>query len=656
MSALHDLAAAAGLQVDWQDAMGKRQRVGDATLIAILAALGYPADTERRIAESRQQAEDDRRGGFLSADVDTPVTLPDGWPGATLVLEDGTERAVETGFRVDTIGYHRLVRGEDELRLAIAPPRCFAVEDAAGDRRVWAAAAQITSLRDARQTPFGDFGTLADTARALARAGADAVAISPTHALFPADPSRFSPYAPSSRLFHNVLLGDPALAGFAMGADSASELIDWQRSIPARLAILRQTWTKAGDRVREAVAGFRQHGGDELERHARFDALHAHFHTASGASGWQDWPAAFRDPAGEAVARFAGEHAGDVAFYAFAQWLAAQGLDAAQRAARDAGMAIGLIADLAVGQDPGGSHAWSRPDDLLTGLSVGAPPDLLGPDGQSWGITGFAPAALRRTGFDAFIATLRAAIDRAGGIRIDHALGLARLWVVPDGASAKDGAFLTMPETDLMRVIAIESVRARAVVIGEDLGTVPPGLRETMEHRAMLGMRVFQFERGDDGAFTPPGRYDRATASMTGTHDLPTVAGWWRGRDIDWTWDLGRSSRSADKAADLAIRGVDKAAFWSAAVTAGVADGPEPGADDTDRVVDVAMTFVGAAPSVLTIVPMEDIAGLIEQPNVPGTIDEHPNWRRRLPDPTGTILARPAVSRRIADLKAARTS
>ncbi|WP_375381310.1 4-alpha-glucanotransferase [uncultured Sphingomonas sp.] len=656
MTALHDLARAAGLQVDWQDALGKRQRVGDDTLVAILAALGYPADEDRAIADSRRRADDHGRGGFLSADVDTPVALPDGWAEATLVLEDGTERRVESGFSVAAIGYHRLIRGEEDVRLAIAPPRCFRVGDAAGGRRAWAAAAQITSLRDARTTPYGDLGTLAETVRALGRRGADAVAISPTHALFPADASRYSPYAPSSRLFHNILLGDPALAAMAVASDPGDELIDWSTAIPARLAQLRTAWRGAREPVRDAVALFRERGGGELERHARFDALHAHFFAASDARGWREWPSEYHDPAGDAVARFAEAHADDVAFYAFGQWLAAASLDAAQGAARQSGMAIGLVADLAVGMDPGGSHAWSRPDDLLVGLSIGAPPDLLGPDGQSWGITGFAPAALRRTGFDAFIATLRAAIGRAGGIRIDHALGLARLWVVPDGASAKEGAYLTMPMDDLMRIVAIESVKFRAIVIGEDLGTVPPGLRDAMDARAMLGMRVLQFERDGNGGFTPPRNYESGTAAMTGTHDLPTIAGWWRGRDIDWTWDLGRTSRAPDKAHDLATREEDKAAFWTAAVTAGVGEGIQPDRDEPDRAVDTAMAFVGATPSVLAIVPLEDIAGAIEQPNIPGTIDEHPNWRRRLAEPTEAILDRPAVARRIADLKAARTS
>uniref|UniRef100_UPI001575087A 4-alpha-glucanotransferase n=1 Tax=Sphingomonas bacterium TaxID=1895847 RepID=UPI001575087A len=413
-------------------------------------------------------------------------------------------------------------------------------------------------------------------------------------------------------------------------------------------------WAQAGEPVRDAVARFRRHGGDELERHARFDALHARFFAATGATGWQGWPAAYHDPAGAAVARFAGEASDEVAFHAFCQWLVGESLEAAQRAARAAGMAIGLIADLAVGMDSGGSHAWSRRDELLGGLSIGAPPDRLGPDGQDWGITGFSPTALRRTGFDAFIATLRAAIDRAGGIRIDHALGLSRLWVIPAGARSGDGVYLTMPMADLMRVIAIESTRARAIVIGEDLGTVPPGVREAMGERAMLGMRVLPFERDGDGRFVPPAGYGLETVAMTGTHDLPTIAGWWRARDIDWTWDLGRTSRAPDEAADRAARDDDKAAFWTAAVDARVAGGTEPSPDEADRAVDAAVAFVGSTASVLAIVPMEDIAGVVEQPNVPGTIDEHPNWRRRMPAATAQVLARPGVVARIAGLAAGR--
>lgn len=669
MSALHDLATAAGLSIDWQDALGKPQRVSDEALVAILDALDLPAGSDAAIRESRAQVtqlhQDDCR--FLSADVGAAIPLPArcARPGAAeLVLEDGTTQRVAIEERagaltiagVDTPGYHRLRLADREIQLAVAPRHCFRVGDAAPGRRIWGPAVQIPALRDDRASAYGDFGTLTESARAFAARGADALAISPMHALFPADPSRFSPYAPSSRLFLNVLFGDPARIGAPMPDQLGEALIDWQSAIPARMRWLREAFDHAGQGVHDAVAAYAAKGGAELTRHARYDALHAHFFALNGATGWQGWSSDYHDPDSAAVERFAAEHEADVRFYLFLQWLAKTSLDAAQQAATEAGMALGLIADLAVGMDGGGSHAWSRRDELLTGLSIGAPPDLLGPDGQNWGITGFSPHALQRTGFASFLATLRSALDHAGGIRIDHALGLRRLWVVPEGGSAKDGAYLRMPMEDMFRLLALESQRSRAVVIGEDLGTVPDGFRPAMDDKAMLGMRVLWFEREQDGAFVPPERWSAEAAAMTGTHDLATVAGWWAGRDIDWTWTLGRTSRAADEAADRAARAQERALLWDALAGAGVAEGNAPAPDDTRTVVDAAVRYVGETPSALALIPMEDIAGLVEQPNIPGTILEHPNWRRRMPGTTEAMLAEPDVSARIGLLNAARTA
>lgn len=661
MTPLHALASEAGLTIDWEDAAGDAQRVSDAALVAVLAALDLPADSAAAIADSRHRVQEQASEcGFFSADVGTPAELPAGCltPGhAELLLEDGSRRSLRIeGGRlpaIDVPGYHRLVQGERVLRLAIAPRRCFGIADAAGGKRLWGPAVQIAGLRDATPRAFGDFGSLAETARSFAAAGADALAISPVHALFPADASRYSPYAPSSRLFLNILYADPALAGAAVDEPASGALIDWADAIPTRLHQLRAAFAARSSAVRAKVAAYAQDGGDELLRHARFDALHAHFFEATGATGWQGWPAAFHDPDSDAVSAFAAEHSEEVDFYLFCQWLAKRSLDAAQRAATDGGMALGLIADLAVGMDGGGSHAWSRRNDLLTGLSLGAPPDLLGPEGQSWGITGFSPRALRRTGFEPYIATLRAALDHAGGIRIDHALGLRRLWVVPEGASPRDGAYLTMPLEDMLRVLAIESHRARAVVIGEDLGTVPEGFRPKMDERGMLGMRVLPFECDDDG-FLAPHRWSPEAAAMTGTHDLATVAGWWSGRDIDWNWRLGRTRPDAVEADDRATRGEERALLWQAFADAGITDAPEPAADAPAAAVDAAFDFVAGTPCALAILPIEDLIGAEEQPNLPGTIDEHPNWRRRMPAPTPELLARPEVDRRVARINTVR--
>ena len=514
------------------------------------------------------------------------------------------------------------------------------------DRRLWGAAVQVPSLRDDRALPFGDFGTVAATAHSFAKAGADALAISPAHALFPADARRFSPYAPSSRLFLNILFGDPALIGQSVPPSQASALIDWETAIPERLALLRRTFDGRTDAVKDAVAAFQRKGGKDLEHHAIYDALYDVFFQR-GAGGWQQWPAAYQDPDSAAVAEFAQKHRADVDFYIFAQWLAKTSLDAAQQAAVQGGMAIGLISDLAVGMDAGGSHVWSRRDDVLTGLSVGAPPDLLGPDGQNWGLTSFAPLALRRTGFAGFIATLRAALNHAGGIRIDHALGLRRLWVIPHGAASSEGAYLTYPLDDFLRVLAIESWRARAIVIGEDLGTVPEGLRPKLSERGVLGMRVLWFEREDDGGYIPAASWSREAVAMTGTHDLPTVAGWWSERDIDLTWSLGRSSQAKSEADDRTRRAGERERLWQVFAESGAAAADQPAPEDTQPVVDAALAHIGSTPSSLAILPAEDIFGLVEQPNLPGTLDEHPNWRRRMPDSTDAMLAQPAVAARV---------
>ncbi|OCW56974.1 4-alpha-glucanotransferase [Hoeflea olei] len=674
MTHLYELARAAGLQIDWQDAVGAPQRVGDDALRKVLAALDLPAGSDAEIEDSRERLHAAQRDiRFVSADIGERIGLPHGFgaPGeAELRLESGETVPVridqdEGGLSilpVDVPGYHDLAQGGGELRIAVAPRRCFSVADAAAGRKLWGPAVQVPSLRHAGHPGFGDFGALAEAARSFAAHGADVLAISPTHALFPADPGRFSPYSPSSRSFLNILFGDPALIGHPPEASGASggtiggstgEFIDWEHAIPARLQALRATFAARSDQVRSAVAAFRARGGQALEQHAVFDALHARFF-AEGAGGWQQWPSAYHDPEGAAVAEFAGRHSEEVDFYVFAQWLATASLEAAQKAATDAGMAVGLVSDLAVGMDPGGSHGWSRRDELLTGLSVGAPPDVLGPDGQNWGLTSFSPMALKRTCFEGFIATLRAGLSHAGGIRIDHALGLNRLWVVPQGGTADEGAYLHFPLEDMLRILAIESVRARAVVIGEDLGTIPPGLRDRLEAREVLGMRILWFEREWDGSFIAPERWQRQATAMTGTHDLPTVAGWWRGRDIDWTWRLGRSSRAENEAADREARAHDRARIWQAFEAAGSATGPQPGPDDTDTFADAALAHVGATACELAIVPMEDVLGLVEQPNLPGTIDEHPNWRRRMPGTTDALLAGPRVAARLARLDRSR--
>ncbi len=276
-------------------------------------------------------------------------------------------------------------------------------------------------------------------------------------------------------------------------------LIDWAQAARAKLALLRQMYESFIDDDHPALhadfARFRADGGELLAQHAVFETLHA-AQFEKGIGDWREWPVDLRNPTGAATTVFAASHEDEVRFHCFLQWLADRSIAIAHGTAREAGMRIGLIADLAVGTDTAGSHAWSRQGDILGGLAIGAPPDLFNPGGQNWGLTGFSPRALANGGFTPFLATVRAALRHAGGLRIDHVMGLARLWLIPDGAEPSDGAYLSYPLTDMLRrLLALESQRHQAIVVGEDLGTVPEGFRETLAAAGLHGMRVLWFER-----------------------------------------------------------------------------------------------------------------------------------------------------------------
>ncbi len=657
MSNLDTLAEAVGVARLWRDARGEDQRVTDEPLAAVLTALGYAADSDATIRASIERREDERRVPLLlTADAGWPTALPDALSDASmaeLIDEHGVSRrlAIAHGSLppVDAPGYYELAIAGRQLTLAVAPPRCFGIE-AVSNAKLWGPAVQIYALRDRAEQAFGGFGELASAAGTFGGLGADMLAISPVHALYPGSGSHVSPYSPSSRLFLNTAFADPALAGLPpLAPTPATGLIDWSSATPARLAGLRASYARVDETTKREIAIWAAGKGEALQRHALFDALFCRF-LPDGAYSWHGWPAAYHDADGEAARAFAQDNADEIGFHLFAQWLADKGLACAQANARDAGMALGLISDLAVGVDPGGSDGWSLGRNMLRGLSIGAPPDPLGPGGQNWGLTSFSPQGLQATGFAPWIAMLRTALAHAGGVRIDHAFGLSRLWLVPHGGGAGDGAYLSYPFVDLQRLIALESHRAQAIVIAEDLGTAPWRFAETLIERDMLGMRVLWFRREFDGGFTCADRYDARAVAMSATHDTPTVAGWWRARDIDWSQTIGRYPSPDDRAADEWHRGEDRAKLWQ---TIG-GDTPQPEPQDAMPVVTAALAHMGRTPSRLAIVPLEDLLADPETPNIPGTIDQHPNWRRRLPAPLDDLLADPETIARIETLDAAR--
>ena len=423
---------------------------------------------------------------------------------------------------IPEIGYHRMELGEREIVLAVAPPQCRTIDDVVPDARLWGIAAQVYALRSAGDGGIGDAAGIAELAEAAAAQGADALCLSPMHALFTADPHRFAPYSPSSRLFLNPLHAAPALLFGAehvaravqdVGLSEAfarlegKTLIDWPASAAAKLGLLRALFDlflggpdAEGARAPTSPASAPRAAACCVSMPSLKRCTPTAHRSMTGGTG--PWTCA--TPTAPRLPPSPPPTADEVLFHEFLQWVADRSLAAAQRRARDAGMRIGLVGDLAVGMDPAGSHAWSRQRDILLGVAIGAPPDLFNPRGQDWGLTGFSPRALEDGGFIPFIATLRAVLRHAGGLRIDHAMGLSRLWLMPEGADPADGAYLAYPMTDLLRLLALESARHNAIVVGEDLGTVPDGFRETLNQDGVHGMRVLWFERGETTASRRP--------------------------------------------------------------------------------------------------------------------------------------------------------
>ena len=681
---LEILASRAGLAVDWIDANGRPQRVNPDALRAVLKGLGHPADTDAEIdaslLELEQAQQDKHLPPLMTVDSGDGLDLARYFEPDTLCrvnLENG--EALELRLDGDAVlpgvialGYHQVHINDQVFTLAVAPTHCYSVADAVDTQpaRAWGLSAQLYSLRRLGDGGFGDTLALEHLVRAAAERGADALAISPMHAMFSADTGRFSPYSPSSRLFLNSLYASPSCilgerdvrnAIEALGLEEElhtleqHSLIDWPSAANAKQRLLRTLYEdfRHGQHPQHAdFLSFRQAGGEALENHCRFEAVQAQRAAAGEDLDWRHWPEEWRNPASPALVHFAEDNREEIGYFAFAQWLIARCLERAQQAARGSGMGVGLIADLAVGADGGGSQAWSRQDELLSGLTVGAPPDILNRAGQGWGISAFSPEGLKRNGFRAFIEMLRANFAHAGGLRIDHVMGLQRLWVIPMDASPREGAYLYYPVDDLLRLLALESHRHKAIVLGEDLGTVPDGLREKLSGRSILGMRVLLFEQGHDGQFNPILDWPDNALATTSTHDLPTLNGWWHSRDIDWNIQLGLiDAPTVEQWSEHRLR--ERQALRQA-LSQDPQNFVEEIRNETDHMIDASVRYLGHTRAPLVLLPLEDALGLEEQANLPGTTDTHPNWRRRLPGEAASLLDNAGAARRLELLAVAR--
>jgi 4-alpha-glucanotransferase len=586
---------------------------------------------------------------WVVTDRDT-VHLP---AAAELWYEDGRSEAVRDDLRGLPAGYHRLEFADGPVRLIVAPSRCVEAPE-----RGWGWAAQLYATRSRASWGIGDLADLRRLARWSRRLGASAVLVNPLHAARLDGAPEASPYFPSSRRWRNPLyLNVDAVPGAASAGGALAPLSAAARPLNGRrLVNRREAWRLKSAALRQlwsAAAG----GGPEFEAwRGRQDAslerfsLHATIAEDWG-HDWRRWPTCYRDPAAPAVAAFARREAPRVAFHAWLQWLLEEQLG-------EAAQELPLVADLAVGADPGGSDAWQWQSVLATGVGAGAPPDEFSPRGQSWGVPVWDPWRLRAAGYAPFIDLVRGAFAFGEGLRIDHVAGLFRLFWVPEEGAPADGVYVRYPWQDLLNIVVLESHRAGAYVVGEDLGTVEPEVRARLGERGVLSYRLLWFEE------SPPSAWPADTLTAVSTHDLPTVAGVWSGADrgererigvpVDESAEstlltrLGRVAGAGDRA------GVGPTT--SAGDPAGAGGGAEVGALPTRTVIERAYAALAAGAGRLVAASLDDALEVAERPNIPGTTTERPNWSLALPLALEDIEADAGVNRLAEIISAGRAA
>ena len=663
------LARAAGVALEWRDADGAEHRVPSATVTALLAALRLPAES---LSEARASlaslARRDARGLPASAvfrdDEDIFLRLPTQGGRAMLrmdvTLEQGERRRIDLrssdaepvswrglegrvceGLRARLprlpLGRHVVSLEGTECRLTIAPRRCHQPRP---DDRVFGLSAQLYSLRRDGDQGIGDFTTLSQVGTLGAKAGAAMIALNPLHALFPGDRERASPYYPSDREFFDPIyldlsrLGDfrdATLEGVA--ALRNARHVDYPRVHALKQHAFSLAFTTFDDYARRQPNAkepldferFVERGGDTLFRFACFQAISEQ----RPEEDWRRWPRPLRDGEERALADFAREHATSVRYHQYLQWLCENQMAGAAEQAARAGLSLGFCRDLAVGAAPDGCESWRGAERLVEGFSVGAPPDPFTRDGQIWGLPPPDPLRWKDEGCESFRQLLRANMRYAGALRIDHAMGLARLFVVPDGGKAMEGAYLSYPLEDLLGHLALESQRAKCVVIGEDLGTLPWGFSERLAQADILSYRVLWFER-DGVGFSPPAHYPRKATACVSTHDLPTLKGWWEGADIAEKLQLGLLTGEAAQL-ERKTRSDDRRLLMDALAREGLLAGEsDPDAPFGVGLAAAVHGFVARAPALVAMAQLDDLAGESVAVNLPGTDSERPNWRRKL--------------------------
>jgi len=614
--ALARLASAAGIEPVYWDALGTRRDLEEQSARAVLRALGFDPDADETALE-RQAA----------AIVSVASTSP-------------------------------------------ATSRCFIPDSLAGGRRVWGISIQLYSLRSGRNWGIGDFSDLARIAGIAGARGAALIGLNPLHARHLSRPDEASPYSPSSRTCIDPMYIDvEAVPDFAECDGAAAmvrepgfqlrlqmlrdtPLVDHRNVSEIKLAVLGRlfasfcaTHSHGDDPRRRGFVAFVMEQGEALARFAEFEALRLD-RVAKGLSAvdWHGWPDEWRNPESAALARFRIESATQIAFQMYLQWEAARQLESSAAAARAAGLELALYRDLAVGAARDSSEAWGDQALIAARMSIGAPPDQFSRNGQNWGLSPWNPRVLAERGYRPFAELLAANMAGAGALRIDHVMALMRLFWNPDGMAGTQGVYVRQPFDALVGVLTEQSRRHRCMVIGEDLGSVPDGLRERLQDLGLLSYRVLLFERHwqGDGNFKLPGEYPRQALATVATHDMPTIADFWRFGDIERRAALGLFPDDQAREQEVATRHGER---WKVLALLHELRLSPADPEDTGQIADALHAAIARTPSMLAVVQLDDVLGETEPANIPGTHREYPNWRRKLSRTLDEIAADPRLER-----------
>ncbi len=586
------------------------------------------------------------------------------------------------------LGYHdiHLYCGRKKLaqsKLIIAPAKCYTPKAIEQGKKLWGYSVQLYCLRSERNWGIGDFSDLAYVAQKAAAWGADFIGLNPIHQLYPANPQACSPYGPSSRRWLNYLYIDVE----SVECFDADEVQQWMQAenVAQRLVSLREKdWVDyesvaelklaALERIfaiyhskylskqtkqKKAFDAFIEDGGESLRGLAIFEAIQMKL-KQEGKPYWgcTVFPEQYQDADSAAVKRFAKKHHQEVLFYMFLQWQAQSQFELASKASIDAGMTIGLYRDLAVGVSDGSAEIWSNQDLYCTDVSVGAPPDILGPLGQKWGLPPMDPEVLSQQQYQPIVDLFASNMKASGALRIDHAMALLRLWWVHNDDNASEGVYVNYPVDDLLAILALESQRNKALVIGEDLGTVPEAIREKLQDNGVYSYRVFFFEQSKDGGFFSPSHYPEQSMATLTTHDMPTLIGYWHCDDLT----LGKTVGLYPD--DEVLQSLFESRHENKQQILNTMHGHHSISDEISRDVNYvgmskALNFgmqkhMSTGSSALLSLQLEDWLEMDKPVNIPGTFNEYPNWKRKLTQNIEQIFSRPDLQALARDLTQAR--